>query len=499
MKKFYITTSIVYVNAPPHVGFALESIQADVLARYHRQKGDEVFFLTGADEHGAKIARAAEAVGKDFQLFVDEIAAKVKKLKDVLNLSWDDFIRTTDKKRHWPGAQKLWRDMAAAGDLYRRKYRGLYCVGHEAFVTEKDLIDGKCRDHQKEPEVIEEENWFFRLSKYQKKIESSIKKNKLRIIPEGRRTEVLSFIKEGLEDVSFSRPRKDLSWGISVPDDETSTMYVWCDALANYISAIGYGQQKSSPPKADPPQAEKFTKWWPADIHLIGKDILRFHALLWPAMLLSAKLPLPKNIFVHGHLTVDGQKMSKSVGNVVDPFELVAKYGIDPARYYLLREIPSGEDGDFSYKKLKERYNGDLANGLGNFAARVLTLAEKLGEIKVDLKSDVDKAVAKKIKAVQKKVDEKITEFKLHEALAEIWDLIAFGDKYVNEKKPWNASLSVNEKARTIFNLIAILDNVAAMLSPFLPETSKKITESIHWLSKNTLKIKKSAMLFPRI
>src|SRR3989344_53768 len=325
-KKFYITTSIAYVNAPPHIGFALESVQADVLARWHRQQGEEVFFVSGTDEHGAKIVRAAEAAGKAPQELVDANAQEFKNLKKTLNLSWDGFIRASDQKTHWPVAQELWRRLEASGDLYKKRYSGRYCVGHEAFITQKDLKDGRCDLHKKEPETIEEENWFFKLSNYTKEIESRIRNNELRIVPESRKNEILALLEEGLEDVSFSRPRKDLDWGVPVPEDDTQTMYVWADALSNYIS--GYGGIKA----------------WeehPADVHCIGKDILRFHGAIWPAMLLSANLPLPKNIFVHGFITVDGEKMSKSVGNVIDPFELVKRYGTDAVRYYLLREIPS--------------------------------------------------------------------------------------------------------------------------------------------------------------
>jgi len=476
--KFYLTTSIAYTNAPPHIGFALESIEADVVARHKRQHGDDVFFLTGTDEHGAKVARAAETAGKEPKVFVDELAEKNRALKELLNLSWDDFIRTTDQKRHWPIAQAFWRELVKSGDIYKKKYRGLYCVGHEAFVTEKDLVDGKCKDHGKEPEIIDEENYFFKLSKYAKEIESRIKNNELRIIPETRKNEMLAFIKEGLEDVSFSRPRKDLVWGIPVPDDEIQTMYVWCDALTNYIS--GYGIEN--------------WKKYPADLHVVGKDILRFHALIWPAMLLSAKLPLPKAIFVHGHITSGGQKMSKTLGNIVDPFELVKKYGIDPVRYYLLREIPAYEDGDFSYEKFEERYNGDLANGLGNFASRVLTLAAKFSEEKIDFGKDIDGVISKKIGEVKKMFEKKIEEYKFHEALISIWDLISFGDRYVNENKPWET-----KNKKIIVSLVVILDNIGALIEPFLPETASKIKNSIQWPFDNILKITKLETLFPRL
>ena len=474
MGKFYVTTSIPYVNAGPHIGFALEIVEADALSRYHRNKGEDILFVTGADEHGAKIVQAAEAAGKKPQEFVDEISGKFGALKRTLSLSWDDFIRTSDKKRHWPSAQKLWLELVKADDIYKKNYKGLYCIGHEAFITEKDLIDGKCRDHKKEPEVVEEENYFFRLSKYSKEIESRIKNQKLKIVPESRENEILSFLKEGLEDVSFSRPTKDLNWGIPVPNDPKHTMYVWCDALSNYISALGYGSGDES----------KLEKYWPADVHVIGKDILRFHAAIWPGMLLSAGLPLPKSIFVHGFITVGGEKMSKTLGNVVDPFEVVKKYGTDALRYYLLREIPSGEDGDFTYDKFEERYNADLAKGLGNLVSRVLTLAQK---------SDVKevKNFKSEIKTAGENVEKVMSEFKFNDALAAIWRLVASGDKYVDDKKPWALNSDSEEFKKTIGSLLYLISEIGKLLEPFLPETSEKISE----LVKN----KKSGTLFPRI
>ncbi|MEK9170470.1 MAG: methionine--tRNA ligase [Patescibacteria group bacterium] len=478
-KKFYITTSIAYVNAPPHIGFALESAQTDVLARYFRKKGKDVFFLTGADEHGVKIARAAEAVNKTPEELVDENSEKFKNLKSALNLSWDGFIRTSDKKIHWPVAQELWKRLENNGDIYKKIYKGFYCVGHEAFVTKKDLVDGKCVDHQKEPEVIEEENWFFRLSKYTKEIESRIKNNELRIVPETRKNEILSLLNEGLEDISFSRPRKDLSWGIPVPGDDSQTMYVWADALSNYISGRG---------------GIKEWKKYPADIHVIGKDILRFHAAIWLAMLLSAKLPFPKAIYVHGHILSGGQKMSKSLGNVIDPFELVKKYGVDAVRYFLLREISSTGDGDFSYEKFEERYNGDLANGLGNLVARVAAIGEKLGDIKLK-NSFFDRLFSSGRK---KDLYEKLfNDFKLDKILEKIWEEIHDLDKLINSEKPW----SEKEEAvlrRKIADYGKKIINIADTLSPFMPETSKKIKEHFN-LSGGILKIKKGVNLFPRL
>lgn len=486
MNKFYITTAIDYVNAKPHIGHALEKIQADVLARYHRIKGDDVFFLTGADEHGVKIFRAAELAGKNPQDFVNENAEYFKQLKAVLNLSWDDFIRTSDQNRHWPGVQKLWNKISESGDLYKKQYQGLYCVGHEAFITEKELVDGKCPDHQKEPEKIEQENWFFKLSKYQSQIASKIKSDELKIVPEARKNEILSFIESGLEDISFSRPKKDLSWGVPVPNDPEQVMYVWCDALSNYITAIGYAEDN-----------EQFKKFWPADLQVIGKDILRFHAAIWPGMLLSAGLPLPKSIFVHGFITVDRQKMSKSVGNIIDPVELIKKYGTDPVRYYLLREISSGEDGDFSIKKFEDRYSGDLANGLGNLAARVVTLGEKISPLKFDFTTDIDLEVKKSCNNFYQEYESAISNIKLHEALANIWDLISFADKYINDNKPWETK-DAEQSRKILANAGYLLGVVLNLVEPFLPQTGEKIRQQI-WFSESAINFKKGENLFPRL
>jgi methionyl-tRNA synthetase len=471
-KKFYITTSIAYTNAPPHIGFALESIQADVLARYHRLLGEEVFFLTGTDEHGTKIAWAAKKEGKRPQEFVDEISAQFKSLGEILNLSNSDFIRTTDQKRHWPTVNKVWLKLKENGDIYKKKYKGLYCVGCEAFIKEKDLIDGKCPNHQKEPEIIEEENYFFKLSKYQKPIEEAIKKDEIKIIPETRKNEMLSFLKQGLEDISFSRPRESLQWGIPVPDDESQTVYVWCDALSNYISALNYAEN-----------GERFQKFWPADIHLIGKDIQKFHCLIWPGMLLSLGIPLPKKILVHGFITADGQKMSKSLGNIINPLELVEKYGTDAVRYFLLREIPSAEDGDFTYEKFEKRYNSDLAAGIGNLVARTVTLAEKLGigQIKPPQTSAKSFVITPK-----EKYNYAFNAFRFNDALSAIWEIIGTFDRYIDKEEPWKGG----EKAvQAVSDSFFALGEIAKLLHPFLPQTSEKILKQ--------LETKKPEILFP--
>ena len=486
---YYITTAIDYVNGKPHIGHALEKVLVDALARYHRARGEDVFLLMGADEHGTKIARAAEAAGKSPQAFADEMSREFRGLKDALNLSWDAFIRTTDRDLHWPGVLKMWQALSASGDIYKKSYRGLYCVGHEAFVTEKDLVDGICADHKKPPETIEEENYFFRLSKYTSAIREKIESGEFRIFPESRRNEILSLLEQGLSDVSFSRPRESLSWGVPVPGDESQTMYVWADALTNYISAIGYGRE------GDPQAKASFEKWWPAEAQMIGKDILRFHAAIWPAMLLSAGLPLPKRLLVHGFITVEGEKMSKTVGNVIDPAELVRQYGADPVRYYLLREIPSGEDGDWSDRKFRALYNGDLANGIGNFASRVLALAAREGELRPILS---DPALKRAKEEAGAKVWRKVEEFKFHEELAAIWEFIAAGDEYVNRMEAWKIE-SPEKRQEVLGNLVAALEAAGRLLLPFLPATAEKILKNIIPLEGGMVRAEKGDPLFPRI
>ena len=477
-RKFYITTSIAYANGAPHIGHALEAVQADAIARYRRSLGDEVFFSTGIDEHGDKVNRVAQASGITAKIFVDDISSKFKDLKKALSLSWDGFIRTSDKKKHWPGAYKIFKKLEDAGDIYKKEYKGLYCVGCEKFLTEKDLEDGKCPLHKKEPEEVAEENYFFRLSRYAGKINEAISKGKLKILPEIRKNEVMSFLSEGLEDISFSRAAKSVPWGIPIKGTD-QTMYVWCDALSNYVSAVGYGRDETM-----------FSHWWPADVHLIGKDIYRFHALFWPAMLMSAKLPLPKNLYIHGFVSIDGQKMSKSLGNVIDPFEIAKKYGTDAIRHYFLREIPSDGDGDYSEKKLVQRYNDDLAKGIGNFASRITNLSNG---ISVSSRFEPSPKIKKEIVRAEKRIAKHMAEFRIHDAMNALMDLMKFGDGYINEKQPWK-----NRDQKVLKELVVILREFNRMLSPFLPDAAKKIAKGITE-DKGTIKVKKLKPIFPRI
>jgi len=457
-EKFYITTSIPYTNASPHIGFALEIIQADVLARYNKALGKEVYFLTGTDEHGLKTLRAAESAGKTAIEFADEMSGKFKELAKVLDISNTDFIRTTDEVRHKESVYRLWARYIDQGDIYKKKYKGFYCPGCEAFKTEKELVDEKCVIHQKPIEVIEEENYFFKLSKYLPQVKELISTEKIKIVPESKKNEILGMIDQGMDDVSFSRT-KEKYWGWPVPGDESQVLYVWQDALPNYISAVGYADNQ-----------EKFKKYWPADVHCIGKDIVKFHAIYWPAMLLSAKLDLPKTIFVHGFINVAGQKMSKSLGNVIDPFELVKKYGVDAVRYFLLREIPSVEDGDFTYEKFETRYNADLAGGIGNLVARTLGIAKGL---KIE-RTEAGETTSQKIKEIKERYITAIDSFKLNEALIAVWELIGYCDKYINDQKLWQT------KDRKVINdLFIALSEISIMLNPFMPVVSMKINEAV--------------------
>lgn len=484
MNKFYVTTSIAYANAKPHIGFALELIQADVLARLHRQKGENTFFLTGTDEHGTKLYRAAKEANKEPQEFCDEISQQYRELKKVLNLSRDDFIRTTEE-RHKKAAQALWKKCEK--DIYKKKYKGYYCVGCENFINQKDLVDGKCPNHQKKPELVEEENYFFKLSKYQDKLLDFYKENPNFVIPEKRFNEIRSFVKEGLEDISISRSKEKLPWGIAVPGDESQIMYVWFDALTNYISALGWPEEK-----------KEFETFWPADIHVIGKDINRFHTALWPAMLMSAEIDPPKQVLVHGFISSEGKKMSKSLGNVVDPVKLVNKYSTDAVRYYLLREIPTTEDGDFSQEKFKERYNHDLANNLGNLLNRVLVMMKRYEIAPVKLKKQYSSLDELKKDYPQcyifdnKRYNELLDDFRLDLALGEIWKIITESNQLIDKEKPW--VLAKNDKKKLEFvlqNLHSRLNVIGCLLEPFLPETGQKIAKQ--------LKSLKPEVLFPKI
>lgn len=473
MDKFYITTPIYYVNAEPHIGSAYTTIAADVLARFYRYGGIQTFFLTGTDEHGSKIEQAARAVSRDPGDFAREMSAKFSFAWDSLGIAPDDFIRTTEP-RHIKGVNKFLQELKDSGKIYEGVYEGLYCVGHEAYLKESDLDErGECPDHKTKPEKLNEQNWFFRLSDYTNMLRNKIESQVFLIEPEVRRREVLSFIEQGLEDVAISRP--NVKWGIPLPWDSNQTVYVWVEALFNYISALGY------------PKGELYKKYWPADIQLVGKDIIRFHCIIWPALLEAVGIAWPHKIFAHGFFTIEGQKISKSLKNVIDPNELVSKYGADAVRYFLLREIPFGQDGDFSLEKLANRYESDLANGLGNLYSRLTNL------IAVNLKGVLPDLLA--TPRLFDEVDGLTASLRFHEALARIWEEVAWANKYIDETKPW-VSAKENPKlfGEVISNLVAHLQEIAKKLAPYMPDTAEKIRNGL-----SAEKIVKAEPLFPRI
>lgn len=462
MAKYFITTPIYYVNAKPHIGSAYPSIAADVLARYHRQKGDEVFFLMGVAEHGLKMAQSAAKAGKEPQAFVDEMSMEFQKTWDALNISRDDFLRTTEK-RHVDAVKLFFEKLKASEKIYEAEYEGLYCIGHEAFVKEADLTkEGICPDHGTKPELVKEKNWFFKLSDYQEILKKKIEQGDLRIEPESRKNEVLAFIGRGLEDIAISR--QNVTWAIPIPWDESQTIYVWLDELFNYCSAIGYGKD-----------VENFKKWWPADLHLVGKDIIKFHCIIWPALLMAIGEEVPKKVFAHGFFTVDGQKMSKTLGNVVDPIALVEEYGTDVVRYFFLRDFSFGNDADFSHERMKERYNSDLANGLGNLVSRTLNMVEKFLDGK-------DPAVSKELPAevikLAQSADQFVEELGFSKALASMWEMVAWADELIEENKPWElAKRGEMEKVGEIVSqLMIVLRMVNQRIAPFMPDTHEKLS-----------------------
>ncbi|MCH8067105.1 MAG: methionine--tRNA ligase [Nanoarchaeota archaeon] len=468
-KKFYITTAIAYPNSVPHLGHALEIVQADVIARFYRSLGKDVFFQTGTDEHGNKNWQTAQKEGKDIKDFLD---ANVKIFKDLykkLNISNDYFIRTSDKKIHYPGAIKLWKELVKAGDIYKKNYKGLYCTGCESFKTGKDLENGKCADHPtREIEVIEEENYFFKLSKYKEEVAKRIKSDEYKVFPEIRKNEILSFLKDA-KDISFSRPKKSLPWGIPVPGDNTQVMYVWCDALSNYITGIGYGKDK-----------KKFKQIWPADIHIIGKDIIRFHAAFWPAMLLSAKIALPKQLFVHGFILSKGAKMSKSTGNVVEPFEQIEKYGVDPFRFYIVGAMPIDGDGEYSENLVIERINNELVGNLGNFCYRIISFVNKNfnGKIKT---IDNDKKIIDEINKKVKKIKEGYENFNFNEVVNEILLISDIGNRYFQKNEPWALIKNDKDKVQEICGLcINIARNLGILTQPILPQFSENLQKQLN-------------------
>lgn len=472
MAKYYQTTTLPYVNAEPHIGFALEIIQADVIARYHKLIGDDVVFNFGTDEHGLKIYQKALEAGKTPQEYCDEYAVKFDALKKALNLSYTNFIRTTDP-HHVKAAQEFWKLCRENGDIYKKQYKIKYCVGCELEKTDSELVEGKCPLHPKlEIQVIEEENYFFKFSNYQKPLLELYEKNPQFVVPESKLNEIRNFVKQGLQDFSISRLKAKMPWGVDVPDDPEHVMYVWFDALINYISTIGW-----------PTDQKQFEMYWPV-VQFAGKDQVRQQAAMWQAMLLSAGLPASKQIFIHGFLTVDGQKISKSLGNTIDPIEVTEKYGTDTLRYYLLAKLHPWEDSDFSWEKFKLAYNADLANGLGNLIARVAKLCEKAEITVPEFNSDESNS--------DSKISNLLKHYAFNEAIGSIWEEIAALDKKISKEEPWKLDQKGLEE--TLPSYVTKIQKIAFDLQPFLPETAEKILEQF-----KGPKIKSASPLFPRI
>jgi len=467
-RRFYVTTAIPYVNGDPHLGFALELVQADVLARHRRLRGEDVRFLSGTDDNSLKNVEAAEAAGQPVDEYVREKAQRFAALEGVLSLSYDDFIRTSVDPRHAPGVERLWRACAAAGDLYERDYEGLYCTGCEAFLAPGELVDGLCPEHGEPPERVAERNWFFRLSRYADRLLEEIESGRLRITPEHRRNEVLSFVRGGLADFSVSRSRERArGWGIPVPGDPSQVVYVWFDALGNYVTALDYGGG-----------GEPYRTWWEGAgerVHVIGKGIIRFHAVYWPAILLSAGEPLPTAIFVHDYLTVDGSKLSKSAGANADPVPLAARYGVDALRWWFIRDVPRSGDVDFREELLAARAN-ELANGLGNLVNRTIALLPPNG-IAPAPPPDEAAALTAALAHLSGVIDEALADADYRAAADALWEVVTEANRFVSAARPWEADGERLDGILTV--LVEACEQIAHELRPFLPDAAARIEAAL--------------------
>ena len=505
MEKYYISTAIAYTSGKPHIGNTYEIILADAIARYKRLQGYDVYFQTGTDEHGEKIELKAASQGKSPKEFVDEVAGEVKRIWDVMNISYDKFVRTTDEV-HEKEVQKIFKKMFDKGDIYLGEYSGLYCTDCESFWTESQLVDGKCPDCGREVKLKKEEAYFFRLSKYQDRLQKLLEDNNGFLEPESRKNEMINnFIKPGLQDLCVSRT--SFTWGIPVPFNDKHVVYVWLDALTNYITNIGYDTDKSS---------DEFNKYWPADLHLVGKDIVRFHSIYWPAFLWSLDLELPHKIFGHPWLLSNNDKIGKSRGNAIYADDLAEKYGVDAVRYYVLHETPFANDGNITTELLEERFNSDLANILGNLVNRTIAMSKKYFDSLVEnpnIYESIDDNLVTYAKGLPKFVNEKMDNLKISEALDDIFELLRRSNKYIDDSCPWVLAKDENKSDRlktVLYNLLESIRISAVLLQPFMPETSNKIFEMLN-TKKTTfndlefgsleigIKLNESQILFNRI
>jgi methionyl-tRNA synthetase len=472
-RPFYVTTPIYYVNSVPHLGTAYTTVAADVLARFRRMAGDDVRFLTGLDEHGQKVAQAAEAAGVTPQEWVDEIAPKFRETWAMLDISNDDFIRTSEP-RHERGVQAFWQKLYDDGWLYQGHYEGWYCVPCETFYTEDQLVEGECPSCGRNVEFIREDNWFFKLSEFQDRLLAYYEEHPDFVQPETRRNEVVSFVQSGLKDLSISRTT--FSWGVPLPFAPGHVTYVWIDALLNYVTAIGYGAD-------DPAEASMFDRYWPARYHFVGKDIIRFHCVIWPAMLMAAGLPIPEHVFAHGFLLTKGEKMSKSKGNAMSPADLVARFGVDAYRYYFLRDVQFGADGSISLESMVQRYNGDLANDWGNLVSRLFNMTEKyvgglVPDRPVGLCLEDDEELMALAAALPERYEAAMANLDYGGALEAVWDLVKRANRYIEDSAPWNLAKSEETKGRlsnVLYNALEAVRIAALFNAPVMPETSAEV------------------------
>ena len=485
MEKFYLTTPIYYASGKPHIGHSFAAVFADVVARRQKSKGKKVFFSAGLDEHGSKIEEKAKKENKDPQKFTDEIAQSYLSAWKSLGIEYSDFIRTTSLK-HKNGVLEFVKKLWDAGDIYEGEYEGLYCVGCENFILERNLVDGLCPDHLVAPQKIKEKNYFFNLKKYLPEIKKKIENGELKIIPDSRKNETLAMMDSGVSD--FSITRENLQWGIPFPCDKKRTIYVWADALMNYATVLGY------------PDGENFKKYWPPDLHIIGTEINKFHSIYWPAMLMSAGLPLPKEIFIHGLFTVNGQKMSKTIGNIIDPIELAEKFGADAARYLLLAQFPASEHGDVKAEEFARKYNSDLANGAGNLLERSFTMMIDYRRGILDAKNGLEEKIKFLAEKTEKNYENNFENYKLYETLADVFALIKKLDVYINEEKPWALNKNKDKKLDVILNTLLFgIEKIIVWLEPFMPSKMAEAKNYLTKLKKGELKKGDKLGLFKRI